>query len=211
MLSNYHGIKQMAQSKYTKKLLRVIKRRFVKPLLYAIGASFAIYFLISNVVTERRYNGPQIPQFTISRITDKFDETEFMHLLLTIQEIEKFPNVSEELITFVNGPFPGRCPKLLQSKLKMMNWAPQAFLIRVKTLFRMYEIHDRIVRMDETIAFLSEEIKENRIPYALTAQVEFLQKQRAEIIGKELTEKEYNFIEEYGGIVQSILRNNVTP
>lgn len=44
-------------------------------------------------------------------------------------------------------------PEILEQQLKRMNWEPQAFLVRVKKLFDMYDVYDRVARLDETIAF----------------------------------------------------------
>lgn len=187
-----------------KKLLRIVKRKLSKPLLYAGIASFAIYWAISNVVIEKRHIEQSVPQFVISSISEKFDGTEFMHLLLTVQEINRLPTASTELYEFANGPFPGVCPMLLSARLKQMNWEPQAFLIRIKKLFAMYDIYERIQRLDETIEFLATEIDEKRLPYELTPQVDILRLERDKIIKSDLTPAEYDFIKEYSGLVQRL-------
>lgn len=184
-----------------KKLVRVLKRKLLKPMLYAIAVSLVIYFGISSIIVSKRVVTPNPPRFLISRLSDKFDETEFMHLLLTIQEINTIPKTSAELIKFANGPYPGRCPAFLEKQLNRLNWAPDAFLIRVKKLFEMYEIYDHLIRMDETIAFLSEEIKQEHLPYEFSSQIEVLQQQRDKIANDNLTPEEYNFIKEYHGLV----------
>lgn len=187
-----------------KKFKRVVRRKLFKPMLYAVAASFVIYAGVSNIVTEKRNIEPTVPQFKISSISDRFDETEFMHLLLTIQEINRLPLESAELYDFVNGAFPTACPKLLKVRLDQMNWEPQAFLIRVKKLFAMYDIYDRVSRLDNTIAFLSTEIEENRLPYELRSQVRILQQERDKIIGSDITPAEYNFMKEYAGFAQRL-------
>lgn len=184
-----------------KKFLRVVKRKLSKPLLYAVAVSLAIYIGISNAVVQKHRVEQTVPQFVISSISKDFDETEFMHLLLTIQEINRLPEASAELYEFANGPFPAGCPKLLTSRLQQMNWAPQAFLIRIKKLFTMLEVYERIRRLDETIGFLTAEIEEKRLPYELTPQINVLQEERNKIIGSEITPAEYDFIKEYRGIV----------
>lgn len=95
-----------------------------------------------------------------------------MHLLLTVQEIMKMPTASAELEEFANGAFPSPCPRFLEQQLKRMNWEPQAFLVRVKKLFDMYDVYDRVARLDETIAFLSTEIDERRLPFEMKTQVD---------------------------------------
>ncbi len=187
-----------------KKFKRVVRRKLYKPMLYAVAASLIIYAGISNVVTEKRRVEPTAPQFKISSITNRFDETEFMHMLLTIQEINRLPLESAELYEFANGPFPAGCPKLLSARLSQMNWEPQAFLIRVKKLFAMYDIYDRISRLDNTIAFLTAEIEEKRLPRDLRPQVEILRQERDKIIGSEMTPAEYNFMKEYAGLAQRL-------
>ncbi len=184
-----------------KKFRRVFKRKLLKPLLYAAGASLLLYLLISNAIIQKRIAEPQTPQFVISRISDQFDETEFMHMLLTIQELRNLPEEGRELRQFVNQPFPSACPKLLAHRLNQMNWAPQAFLIRVKKMFKMYDIYDRIIRLDETIAFLSEEIDNDRLPLRLASQIKVLKEERDNIFNKEITKAEYDFMQTYGGIV----------
>lgn len=184
-----------------KKFRRVFKRKLLKPLLYAFAASLVLYLIISNVIIQKRMAETQPPRFLISRISNEFDETEFMHMLLTIQEIRDLPEEGRELREFVNGPFPAGCPKLLERRLNQMNWAPQAFLIRVKKLFAMSEIYDRISRLDDTIAFLSHELDENRLPTELWTQMEILRSERNNIIGTQLSQQEYEFIKKYNGIV----------
>lgn len=183
-----------------KKFRRVFKRKLLKPLLYAAGASLALYLIISNIIIQKRITDTETPRFLISRISNEFDETEFMHMLLTIQEIRDLPEEGRELREFVNGPFPAGCPKLLEHRLNLMNWAPQAFLIRVKKLFAMNEIYERITRLDDTIAFLSKELDENRLPVELWAQIEVLRNERNNIIGTQLSQQEYEFIKKYNGI-----------
>lgn len=184
-----------------KKFRRVFKRKLLKPLLYAAGASLLLYLAISNAIIQKRIAEPQAPQFMISRLSDQFDETEFMHMLLTIQELRGLPEEGRELVQFVNRPFPSACPKLLEHRLKQMNWAPQAFLIRVKKMFKMYDIYDRIVRLDETIAFLNDEIENDRLPHNITPQVKILEEERQNILKTEMTAAEYEFMQKYGGIV----------
>ena len=79
----------MAKMSRRKKLVRVAKRKLLKPVLYAAGMSFVLYLAISNVVLQKKVFEDQVPRFLITRISRTFDETEFMHLLLTVQEIMK--------------------------------------------------------------------------------------------------------------------------
>ena len=184
-----------------KKLVRVIKRKLLKPLLYAAGLSFVLYLGISNVVLQRRVAQDQVPHFVITRQSSSFDETEFMHMLLTVQEIMRQPGTAAELKEFVSGDDAADCPPFLRRQLYRMNWAPEAFLSRMKKLLAMYAIYDRIARLDDTIAFLAAEVQEMRLPPEISIQVEALQKERDAIIGSEITPAEYDFIKEYYGII----------
>ena len=97
-------------------------------------------------------------------------------------------------------------PEILEQQLKRMNWEPQAFLVRVKKLFDMYDVYDRVARLDETIAFLSTEIDERRLPFEMKTQVDVLQRERDNIIGTQITEEEYNFVNEYRGLILRLKR-----
>mgnify|MGYP000015337736 CR=1 FL=1 len=110
----------MAKMSRRKKLVRVAKRKLLKPVLYAAGMSFVLYLAISNVVLQKKVFEDQVPRFLITRISRTFDETEFMHLLLTVQEIMKMPTASAELEEFANGAFPSPCPRFLEQQLKRM-------------------------------------------------------------------------------------------
>ncbi|MCM1324741.1 MAG: hypothetical protein NC218_11530 [Acetobacter sp.] len=184
-----------------KKFRRVFKRKMSKPLLIAAGLSLLLYLVISNAIIQKRISENSTPQFIISRLSEEFDETEFMHMLLTIQEIRHLPEEGRDLIEFVNRPFPASCSRLLEHRLKQMNWAPQAFHLRVIKLFNMYDIYDRVARLEGTIEFLSEEIKEGHLPYNMLPQVELLKQERHKILTTELPEAQYNFMKKYGGIV----------
>lgn len=189
-----------------KKFWRVVKRKLFKPIAYAVGLSFFLYLVIGNVVMQRKVVEEQAPRFLITRISKTFDETEFMHLLLTAQEILKMPKASSQLVDFVNGPFPGKCPPYLKQQLNRMNWEPQAFLVRFQKLFEMYQVYDRIARLDDTISFLSTEVEEGRLPYAINYQIEVLKKERATIIGKDISQEEFDFVSEYHGLVLRLKR-----
>lgn len=191
----------MAKVSRRKKFLRVAKRKLLKPVIYAVGLSIFLYLVVGNVVLQRKTIQAQTPRFLITRISDTFDETEFMHLLLTAQEILKMPKASAQLVDFANGPFPGACPNYLKQQLNRMNWEPQAFLVRVKKLFGMYDVYDRIARLDDTISFLQTEVDEGRLPYAINVQIDMLKKERAAIIGKDISQEEYNFVAEYNGLI----------
>lgn len=187
-----------------KKFKRVAKRKLLKPVTYAICASIVLYAVVSNTVIATKRVERTTPQFKISSITNNFEETEFMHMLLTIQEINNLPVESKELYEFANGDFPSECPKLLSSRLEQMNWEPQAFLVRVKKLFAMYDIYDRISSLENSITFLSTEIKEKRLPSNLESQIEILKQERDKIINTEMTPKEYDFMKEYAGFTQHL-------
>ncbi len=189
-----------------KKLVRVLKRKWFKPALYTVLTSFMIYMCISSVIIQKRSIDRNVPRFLITRLSSTFEEPEFMHLLLTIQEISALPKASAELKEFANKPYPARCPKLLEHHLNRMNWAPLAFQTRVKKLFELHDIYDRITRLDETIAFLSGEVEERRLPTQILEQLDLLRREKDSIIGTEISEEEYNFVKEYAGLIQS-LRN----
>lgn len=193
----------------SKKIFRVLKRKWFKPALYTIALSALIYFLISHTVILKRTIKPTAPHFVISRLTDDFDKTEFMHLLLTIQELQEDSKAKKQLITFVNSPYPAiSCPTYLEKQLKQMNWSPLAFQIRVKKLFSMYESYDHLKRLDETIGFLTAEIEQSYLPRELTPQLEILNQERANLLAKEFSVEEYNFIKDYSGLVQQIKQEN---
>lgn len=188
--------------KYSKwyKFKRVFKRKLLKPLFYAICVSFALYILISNITIQKRLSDTSEPHFVISRVSDEFDETEFMHMLLTIQEIRDLPAEGKELKEFVNSPAPSVCPKLLAHRLYRMNWTPDAFLARVKKLFAMNEVYERVSRLDETIAFLSKELDQNHLPAEMWTQTDLLKTERNNLIGTEISQAEYDFMHQYHGI-----------
>lgn len=191
----------MAKVTRRKKFWRVLRRKLFKPLLYATGLSLLLYLIIGNAVIQRRVVEVQAPRFLITRISESFDETEFMHLLLTAQELLKLPKASSQLLDFVQEPFPGKCPPYLKEQLNRMNWEPQAFLVRVHKLFKMYDVYDRIVRLDDTISFLSKEVEEGRLPVAIVSQIEILKKERMAIIGKDISQEEFDFVSEYNGLI----------
>ncbi|MBO5039319.1 MAG: hypothetical protein J6B00_03105 [Alphaproteobacteria bacterium] len=193
--------------KRLKKLIRVLKRKWAMPAFYTLCASYIIYVLVSSTVTTREKVEQIPPRFIITRLSDTFEETEFMHLLLTIQEISTSQEAAQELKTFVNKPFPSPSPKLLEHRLNLMNWEPKAFHIRVQKMFAMLKIYERITQLDETISFLSTETSQNRLPQVLSAEIELLKQERDNILKNELSAKEYEFIKEYGGIVQRLRQN----
>ena len=186
------------------KLIRVLKRKWKKPALYTIAMSLIIYMAVSNLVWQKKNIERQAPRFVITRISSAFDETEFMHLLLTVQEINMIPKASSEMIEFVNKPFPAPCPKFLENQLKRMNWAPTAFHIRVKKMFDMYEIYDHVKRLDDTITFLTTEINEKHLPDSALDEVNMLKAERERIFNEEMSQDEYDFVKEYGGLILSL-------
>jgi hypothetical protein len=151
--------------KRNKKFWRVFKRKLLKPAFYALAGSVLIYLAISASVREKRYVNDSVPHFLITSTSNQFNELEFTHLLLTIQELRSLPLISDELVDFCNRPFPSGCPKLLEERLKAMNWAPQAFLVRIKKLFEMYAAYDKIKRIDATTEFLISEVYGGIVPY----------------------------------------------
>jgi hypothetical protein len=191
----------MANMKRNKKFWRVFKRKLLKPIFYALLGSVLIYLAISASIREKRYVNDSVPHFLITSTSNQFNELEFTHMLLTIQELRTLPLISDELVDFCNQPFPSGCPKLLEERLKVMNWAPQAFLVRIKKLFEMYAAYDKIKRIDATIEFLSSEVDSENLPRSILMQVDLLKKQKEKIINTELSDGGYEFIRQYGGIV----------
>lgn len=189
-----------------KKLVRVLKRKWTRPALYTLAMSLIIYMAVSNIILQSKMHSYQSPRFVISRISNDFDETEFMHLLLTVQELKQMPKVYSELIEFVNKPFPAPCPWFLESHLNRMNWAPTAFHIRVKKMFDMYDVYDHVLRLDDTISFLKTEIAEERLPETAQIQVDMLEAERARIFDEEISVEEYEFIKGYGGLILQLRR-----
>ena len=187
-----------------KKIIRVVKYKLLKPFCYAMLASFFIYLTISNAVSRKELRDLEKPHFVISRISNSFDNIEFMHLLLTIQEINLNKTIYKDLALFVNAGFPNYCPNELRRQLYIMNWEPQAFLIRVKKMFELLDIYERIIRIDETVNFLEEEILAKRLSKDLKMQVNVLKKERSEIFSNKISSQEYEFIKEFYGIVQRL-------
>ncbi len=190
-----------------KKLYRVLKRKWLKPALYTLAMSIVIYMCASSFVIQKKVIEHKRPHFLITRLSDNFDEVEFMHLLLTIQEITYIPKASSQLLEFANGPYPGICPSFLKQHLNNMNWQPQAFLIRLKKIFAMHEDYDRLQRLENTITFLSEEYKQNRLPRETQNQIDLLIQERDNLKNTKFTPESYSFIEKYAGLIQSIKNN----
>lgn len=194
----------MAKISKKKKFIKVFKKKFQKPLLYAVFASLLLYVAISSVVIIQKNLTDTKPHFVITRISDNFDKNEYMHLLLTIQELNKDTNTKNMLKGYANMPFPSPCPKFLEEKLYHMNWSSQAFLVRIKKMFKMYNSYDRITRIDEAIILLKEEINAQRLSPDVYEHIKVLQAERQNILQTEISKKEYDFVREYGGIIQSL-------
>ena len=192
------------KTKRRKKLIRVLKRKWLKPALYTIGMSIFLYICISSIVIQKKVIERHRPHFLITRISDKFDEIEFMHLLLTIQEINYIPKASTQLVEFANGPFPGICPDFLTQQLNQMNWQPQAFLIRLKKIYSMHNQYNRLQRLEATIAFLKEEYTHHRLPKETRNQIDLLIEERDNLKNTEFTPESYRFIEKYAGLIQTL-------
>lgn len=194
------------KSKVTRqrKLFRVLKRKWKKPALYTIALSLLIYMGVSNLLLQQKMRAYHTPRFVITRISNDFDEMEFMHLLLTVQEIQQQPKVFKQLVAFVNRPFPSPCPRALENQLNRMNWASTAFHIRVKKMFDMYDVYDHINRLNDTIAFLSQEIEEERLPISALDQVSLLKAERDRIFQEDMSPEEYDFVAEYGGLILAL-------
>lgn len=197
----------MAKISRHKKFWRVFKRKLLKPLLATLVGGVLMYVLISNIILQRKMEQMSEPRFVISRISDEFEETEFMYLLLVVQELqEENEELFNELVTFVNKPYPTVCPLTLEKKLLKANWNSFAFHIRVKKMFELFDIYERTTRLQETISFLSGEIENRRLPAEMVSQISILRKERENILTNELSEKERQFIEAYGGVIQSLRR-----
>lgn len=190
-------VKKISRSK---KLYRVLRKKWFKPALYTLVLSFLLYYGISNLVMEKHAAEKTLPRFVITRVSDTFDETEFTHLLLTVQEMNKTPEILSQLKDYINQDNPDNYTLYLEKMLNSMNWAPQAFYSRVHKMFDMYEVYDRINRMEETISFLNTEVEERRLPSEILEQVRVLQ-QEEENIKTELSEKEWTFIKNYAGVI----------
>ena len=190
-----------------RKLKRVLKRKWTKPAIYAIAMSFIIYLILSTVVIDKYRFDKNMPHFVITRLSSEFEETEFMHMLLSVQEINKDERGARELKEFVNKPLYEKCPIYLERLLYNMNWAPQAFLSRMQKLFDMYEIYDRILRLDETVSFLKGEVELHRLPPEIQEQVRIIQKEKNHLLNDELGLKEYEFMKEYSGIIVRLKEN----
>lgn len=187
----------------TKKLYRVIKRKWLKPFAYASLMSLMLYIIIGDVIVRKYSFSSTSPHFLISRIDENFDHTEYMHMLLTIQEINKTV-LKHDLKNFVNAEFPAKCPKYLKLQLYKMNWDEHAFQIRVKKLFKMYEVYDQIERLEATIKMLEDEGLKSDMGSILYQQMRSLKTEKERIIASTLTKEEFNFIREYGGVVPSL-------
>jgi hypothetical protein len=186
-----------------KKIIRIIRRKWLKPFTYATLMSMMMYIIIGDVIVRKYSFSSSTPHFVISRIDDTFEQTEYMHMLLTIQEINK-TILREDLKRFVSAPAKAKCPKYLKLMLYKMNWDPKAFQIRAKRLIKMYEIYDQVARLEETIKMLDEESKTSTMSSTLFQQVLSLQQERNRIVDSSLTPKEYEFIKEYGGVVPTL-------
>ena len=190
-----------------KKLIRVLKRKWYKPALYTIGMSLLIYVIISNTVIQKNKPDSNPPHFLITRISNTFEQTEFMHLLLTIQELRVLPQTATQLIEFANSPYPTKCPKMLELELNRMNWAPYAFQSRIQKLFSLLKTYERISRLNETIEFFKNEQIEGRLSHELLNYMHILEQERNNIMNNEITAEEYEFISEYAGLVQLIKKD----
>ena len=193
----------MISKEKVRKIYRSFKRKWLKPLAYSSLMSLMLYIIIGDIVAYRYTFSTTSPHFVISRIDEKFDQTEYMHMLLTIQEINK-TILREDLKKFAAEPFPAKCPKYLKQQLYKMNWDAPAFQIRLKKLFKMYEIYDQVSRLEATIDMLYNESLNSNLATILHQQIISLTKEKDRIIEGTLTEEEYEFIKEYGGVVPTL-------
>jgi hypothetical protein len=190
--------------KKNKKLFKVLKRKWTRPAIFTVITAFVIYLTIANSIFVRKAPSEDLPHFVITRLSDEFDKIEFMHLLLCVQELRKRPALEQELITFVNTPFPAYCPEILKEQLNLMNWAPDAFHTRVHKMFKMLDSYDHITRLEETITFLSQKIKDGVLSSSMSKDVEMLQKEKDSLIKKSFTAEELEFMQNYAGLIQTI-------
>lgn len=198
----------MTKISRTEKVLKVFKRKYTKPLFYACLISLFLYLLIGNIITQKKLSDFDKPHFVITRVSRNFDKVEYMHLLLTIQEIRKNNDLTEKLIYFVNGPFPAYCPKDLRKELYLMNWEAQAFLVRVKKMFDMHQVFEQVSRKDEAIEYLSNNTNNSEaISYEIRTQIKILTDERNSLIKNKLSEEELLFIKEFDYLVASLIAN----
>ena len=183
-----------------KKVYRVLRRRWFRPALYTLILSFLLYTGISGLVEEKHKAEKTMPRFVITRISDTFDETEFTHLLLTIQELNKSPDLLAQLKDYINQGNPDNYTLYLEKMLNTMNWSPPAFYSRAHKMFDMYDVYDRYNRLDETISFLNTEVEEQRLPSDVLDQVRILREEQ-ENVTKELSPQEWTFIKNYAGVI----------
>ncbi len=195
----------MEKNNRRKKVLKVFRRKYTKPLFYACLVSLFIYLLVGNIVSQKKLSDFDKPHFVISRITKHYDRVEYMHLLLTVQEIRKDKDLTEKLIAFVNGPFPGYCPKDLSKELYLMNWDSQAFLIRVKKMFEMHTAYELVSRQNEAIKYLKSDIKKDKNYLRLRTQIDMITKERDNIIKSQIPGDEFEFIKEFDAIIVGLL------
>lgn len=188
-----------------KKVLKVFKRKYTKPLIYACFVSFFIYLLVGNIISQKKLSDFDKPHFVISKISKQYDRVEFMHLLLTIQEIRKNDENLEALIAFANGPFPAYCPKNLRRELYLMNWDSQAFLIRVKKMFEMHKAYEMVSRQNEAISYLTEMTKGKQVTYEHRSQIAILKSEKNALLKSQLPGDEFEFIKEFDSIIVSIM------
>ncbi len=193
-----------------KKFIRVFKRKLLKPLLASAVVSLIIYLGISNIIIQKRMVENTTPKFIITRISDSFDETEFMHMLLTLQEIRKHPKTYRTLLEYTNNPNPTAYSKLLEYQLNQMNWSPEAFHSRIQKLYHLHTIYSRVVRLEDTITFLSNEITAERLPAELKPQIDLLTNEHKEMLSAQLSPAEYDFMKKYGGIVIRLQQQNIS-
>ncbi len=188
-----------------KKFLKVAKKKLLKPISIAIGVSLFIYLVAGLIVLRKDLSDLDKPHFVITPISFEFNNLEFMHLLLTIQEIQKDKKSYKELVKFANSDFPSPCPIKLEKKLYDMNWDSLAFLSRIKKMFDLAKIYEHIERIDGDILLLKTEIEEKRATVFTFNQLEMLKTQREEIVSQNLTNEEYNFISTYYGTIYELI------
>lgn len=185
------------------KFRRVFKRKLLKPILKAIGVSFLLYLLISSAVLKRNVNSIK-PHFVISTISTSFNDIEYTHLLLSIQEISKNKKDREALIEFANSKYPNMCSDNLKELLYEMNWEPLAFLSRVKKLFELASVYERYKTLNLSIDFIEHRgYEEDVFRKEYINHVIFLRKE-SNRIKESLSVEEFEFVNKYYGTIMSL-------
>ncbi len=188
------------------KIQETIKSKLLKRYTCLLLIGVFTYCFIANIVLFYKLSNYTIPKFIISRITTDFHTAEYMHLLYTLQEINKVPCLSDELYKYTTQPYEKNYSYFLENKFLQFNWKPEAFFVRVKKLFTLYNTYDQVIRIDDTILIMQKDIKANGdSPYTYT-QVNLLKENKQQILNELLTFEEYEFIKSNYNLIKSIYK-----